>query len=838
MMQTTSSIRRVVQTQQTTKPSSSESLSPKVAHNKENNGSDSGSFSQGVHQNDGNQSIDRVKASSSTVAKKVMTASELLAKQGWLTKQQQIAAPKNETATPSSNFMKYSSVSPPEQRCASARTLTNQCFTFDESVDEASLSSESFRIMEEMNNIYEASPMASSYIKSSPSKKNSSMEEVDSVYENSPIPSTYINSPSKKPSSEEVNCVYENSPIQSKKKADAREEENGCSGKKQQSMVPKKQMDATAWLNKSQPKVRSSTKAMTSGISPSTAKAYGASTNRSLASADASSKKKGRGKTNNHGGRRSPFSAPNNNNRATKGQPVALAVQREKQQRHKSNTEADSNETRTCLDKRTARLRYGKDFKADVLQHRQQHPYLNNGTNHSDKVGSDIHERSLNGVSVVIRKRPIFEYESNRGDFDIVSIDNSSSVDTCIIHNCVMHPDMKTKLVKPLFFPAQAAFDEHCSTDDIYRNIAEPLVNNVVFDGIVGTILLFGQTGAGKSHTMSGIEERATKGIFQAIASLREGDDDTTTHDGGQVSLQFVELSGSKEIKDLLCAKSKEVVKLLDGEDGICRLLNVKSIDITSPEHLLQKIAEGKSRRATEETDKNGVSSRSHAICQIRIKGGSGVLTLIDLAGSERRGDSLYHSQERQKESAEINASLFALKECVRARAGMSSRVPFRNHNLTRILRESFERDGARLCVIAAISPNATDTEHSVETLRFATSIIGTDNLNSEGETRLVVPEIQTLESRDILPPKQWDNAQLKRFLLHKKMDRVKLTEKCNGKVLMKMSIRQMRTQLFDDKDSELAKKLFDLLRLENDKISKLHRADRMKLSKARKGQS
>ncbi|KAK1746300.1 kinesin family protein [Skeletonema marinoi] len=194
-------------------------------------------------------------------------------------------------------------------------------------------------------------------------------------------------------------------------------------------------------------------------------------------------------------------------------------------------------------------------------------------------------------------------------------------MDTCIIDNCVMHPDMKTKLVKPLFFPAQAAFDEHCSNDDIYKNIAEPLVNNTVKEGVVATLLLYGQTGCGKSYTMSGIEERTAKGIFQAIASLRAANDDGTNNDdAGQVTLQFVELSGNKEIKDLLCAKSKEVVKLLDDEDGICRLLNAKSIDITSPEHLLQKIAEGKSRRATEATDKNGVSSRSHACCQIRIK--------------------------------------------------------------------------------------------------------------------------------------------------------------------------------------------------------------------------
>lgn len=818
MMQTTSS-RRIIQS----KSSSESSSPPQVAYNKENNGSDSESFPQGAHLNDGTQKIARVKvkASASTVTKKVMTASELLAKQGWSSKQSK----NDETTTLSSFDMKYSSVSPPEQRCPSARTITNQCFTtsLDESVDGASLSSESFRIMEEMNTVYEASPMAPSYIKS-PSK-HSSIDEVDSVYNNSPIPSTYMNSPSKMSSAQEANSVYESSPIVAKEIPD----------KQQQTMVPKKQMDASVWLEKSKPKVRS-TKTHR-GISSSTAKAYGASTNRCLSSADASSKTKGRGRGGKHNkhGRRNSVSTPNN-----RGQPMALSVQREKQQRHTKNAEKDSNETRTCLDKRTARLRYAKDFKTDVLQHRQQHPHLNNGTNHSDKVGSQIHDRSLNGVSIVVRKRPIFDYEQNRGDYDVVSIDNSSSeIDTCVIDNCIMHPDMKTKLVKPLFFPAQACFDEHCSNDDIYRNIAEPLVHNTVKEGTVATLLLYGQTGCGKSYTMSGIEERAAKGIFQAIASLN-GDSDGTTvsNDAGQVTLQFVELCGNKEIKDLLCAKSKEVVKLLEDEGGICRLLNAKSVDITSPEHLLQKIEEGKSRRATEATDKNGVSSRSHACCQIRIKGSKGVLTLIDLAGSERRGDSLYHSQERQKESAEINASLFALKECVRARASNSSRVPFRNHNLTKLLRESFERDGARLCVIAAVSPNATDTEHSVETLRFATAIVGTDSQVREGETRIVVPATKTFESRDILSPKQWDNTQLKRFLAHKKMDRVKLTDKHDGKLLMKMSVQQMRTQLFDDRDSELAKRLFDLLRLENDKISKLQRADRIKLAKARKGQS
>ena len=321
-------------------------------------------------------------------------------------------------------------------------------------------------------------------------------------------------------------------------------------------------------------------------------------------------------------------------------------------------------------------------------------------------------------------------------------------------------------------------------------------------------------------------------GIFEAIH-----DNDDTIPNEGQIAMQFVELCG--DIKDLLSKSSgKGNIKLLDNEDGVCQLLGAKSIDITSPEHLLQKIAQGKSRRATEATDKNGVSSRSHACLQLRFKGG-GCLNLLDLAGSERRGDSLFHSQERMKEGAEINASLYALKECVRQRAMNSTRIPFRNHNLTRILRDSFH-PSAKLCVIAALSPNATDTEHTIETLRFVTSLGGNESQVKEGETRTVSLAMEIPESRRnmLSPPKQWDNAELRRFLVSKKMDRVKLTDKHDGKALMKMSVQQMRAQLFEDKDADNAKLLFDLLRLQNDKVSKLMRADRIKLSKARKGQS
>jgi hypothetical protein len=234
---------------------------------------------------------------------------------------------------------------------------------------------------------------------------------------------------------------------------------------------------------------------------------------------------------------------------SSSSKPAALAVKREKQQRqqkmHDDKTINKCRNGRQNLDKRTARLRYGKHFKSDILQHRASSPHLNNGSNHSEKVGTQLQGRSSNGVSIAIRKRPIFDYELNRGDYDIVSIDNTTenSHDVCIVHNAVMHADMKQMLMKPTLYQVSVAFDEHCSDDLVYRHIAEPLVINATDEGI-STIMMYGQTGCGKSHTMSGIEARAAVSLFHALQSVENSASHKQT-----ITIQFVELCGSKECK-------------------------------------------------------------------------------------------------------------------------------------------------------------------------------------------------------------------------------------------------------------------------------------------------
>merc|ERR1712100_801456 len=112
-----------------------------------------------------------------------------------------------------------------------------------------------------------------------------------------------------------------------------------------------------------------------------------------------------------------------------------------------------------------------------------------------------------------------------------------------------------------------------------------------------------------------------------------------------------------------------------------------------------------------------------------------GQLTLVDCAGTERRKDSMFHSKERQQEGAEIDASLHALKECVRLLI-TQHRVPshaYRASSLTKVLAESFIRGSdAKLAVICTASPCATDTEHTIGTMRMGMALSGQGNEREE----------------------------------------------------------------------------------------------------------
>lgn len=72
-------------------------------------------------------------------------------------------------------------------------------------------------------------------------------------------------------------------------------------------------------------------------------------------------------------------------------------------------------------------------------------------------------------------------------------------------------------------------------------------------------------------------------------------------------------------------------------------------------------------------------------------------------------------------EGAEINKSLLALKECIRALDGGNSHVPFRASKLTMVLRDSFlNQHTSKIVMIACINPGSSSADHTINTLRYA----------------------------------------------------------------------------------------------------------------------
>ena len=128
--------------------------------------------------------------------------------------------------------------------------------------------------------------------------------------------------------------------------------------------------------------------------------------------------------------------------------------------------------------------------------------------------------------------------------------------------------------------------------------------------------------------------------------------------------------------------------------------------------------------RTSGTTGANAESSRSHAILTYSIKHGGKLyskMSFIDLAGSERGADVIDTGKKTKQDGAEINKSLLALKECIRAldQAGKGNRLPFRGSKLTQVLKDSFIGK-CKTTMIANVSPALSCCEPTLNTLRYA----------------------------------------------------------------------------------------------------------------------
>jgi kinesin family protein 2/24 len=96
-----------------------------------------------------------------------------------------------------------------------------------------------------------------------------------------------------------------------------------------------------------------------------------------------------------------------------------------------------------------------------------------------------------------------------------------------------------------------------------------------------------------------------------------------------------------------------------------------------------------------------------------------GKFSFVDLAGSERGADTTHNNRQTRMEGAEINKSLLALKECIRALFHVQNHTPFRGSKLTQVLKDSFVGGNSHTVMVVTISPNLTNAEHTLNTLRY-----------------------------------------------------------------------------------------------------------------------
>ena len=319
-------------------------------------------------------------------------------------------------------------------------------------------------------------------------------------------------------------------------------------------------------------------------------------------------------------------------------------------------------------------------------------------------------------ISVLVRKRPLSKKEMQNGEIDCVSVINPK----IIVHECKIKIDGITKYLEDHEFYFDNTFGEDSETENIYDCSVGPMIDFVLNKGIV-TCFAYGQTGSGKTYTMKGIQNLAIESLFSELNKRNKN---------FNLYISFFEIYGGR-LFDLLNNKAK--LQVLDDKNGKVQIFGLQEIPADNPEDMTYIIDQANAIRTTHNTVTNETSSRSHAICNIVIKEDGanevyGKLSLVDLAGSERAQETQSNNRQRRAEGAEINKSLLALKECIRALDARKSsgnndiHVPFRASKLTHVLRDSFisKRDKCKIIMISCVSPCYTSSNHTINTLRYS----------------------------------------------------------------------------------------------------------------------
>ncbi|CAK6435953.1 unnamed protein product [Pipistrellus nathusii] len=270
------------------------------------------------------------------------------------------------------------------------------------------------------------------------------------------------------------------------------------------------------------------------------------------------------------------------------------------------------------------------------------------------------------------------------------------------------------------------------SQELVYETVAKAVVAQAL-DGYNGTIMCYGQTGAGKTYTMTGTTENYRhRGILpRALQQVFRMIEERPTH-AITVRVSYLEIY-NESLFDLLstlpCAgPAAAPVAIAENPQGV--FIKGLSVHLTSQEEdAFSLLFEGETNRIIASHTMNKNSSRSHCIFTIYVEAHSRTLSdekyitskinLVDLAGSERLGKS--GSEGRVlKEATYINKSLSFLEQAIIALGDQRrDHIPFRQCKLTHALKDSLGGN-CNLVLVANVYGEAAQLDETLSSLRFA----------------------------------------------------------------------------------------------------------------------
>ncbi|KAM6441836.1 kinesin-like protein KIF1A isoform 5-T5 [Liasis olivaceus] len=343
-------------------------------------------------------------------------------------------------------------------------------------------------------------------------------------------------------------------------------------------------------------------------------------------------------------------------------------------------------------------------------------------------------------VKVAVRVRPFNSREMSKDSKCIIQMTGNTTT--------IVNP--KQPKETPKSFSFDYSYWSHTTPEDInyasqkqvYLDIGEEMLQHA-FEGYNVCIFAYGQTGAGKSYTMMGKQEKDQQGIIPQLCEDLFSRINDTTNDNMSYSVEvsYMEIY-CERVRDLLNPKNKGNLRVREHPLLGPYVEDLSKLAVTSYNDIQDLMDSGNKARTVAATNMNETSSRSHAVFNIiftqkRHDAETDITTekvskisLVDLAGSER-ADSTGAKGTRLKEGANINKSLTTLGKVISALAEMDSGpnknkkkkktdfIPYRDSVLTWLLRENLGGN-SRTAMVAALSPADINYDETLSTLRYA----------------------------------------------------------------------------------------------------------------------